>query len=374
MTDLPRTHAPTVEEMAAFMAAHPTSRQPALEYYLEKYATLREPLTPDELDCLQDGMLAFAGGRTKKAMLGLGAVEKKFGFESLCQFVWRTTDAKQQTVERIVSFASCWFDAGLPQVVLGHKLAASLMATQTTEEVAPMIRPPWKAFFINVPNGLLFVEPKESASVISTEVSHLFVSTDDGKWSITVISEPKGNADGFTTAWKPVTTEQLARGSFEATSGSEFMATTTSLVLATRLVVGVCLLMADPSTVKPPKGATFPSANKERAKAPPVTGPQTFVVGAPVTIDCRAELRALQEGKGASVTVRFIVRGHWKMQPHGPGRQQRKVIWIQPYWKGDEGMPMLVRPHVIKKELQENAHGKEEPQAAHETERTETSS
>ncbi|MBI4918178.1 MAG: hypothetical protein HY825_20240 [Acidobacteria bacterium] len=37
--------------------------------------------------------------------------------------------------------------------------------------------------------------------------------------------------------------------------------------------------------------------------------------------------------------VRWIVRGHWRNQPCGPGRMQRELIWICPYWKGPEGAP-----------------------------------
>lgn len=38
---------------------------------------------------------------------------------------------------------------------------------------------------------------------------------------------------------------------------------------------------------------------------------------------------------------RWIVRGHWRMQPHGQGRQQRRPVWIAPFVKGPEDAPML---------------------------------
>lgn len=31
---------------------------------------------------------------------------------------------------------------------------------------------------------------------------------------------------------------------------------------------------------------------------------------------------------------RFVVRGHWRNQAHGPERKERKRLWIQPFWKG----------------------------------------
>jgi hypothetical protein len=46
------------------------------------------------------------------------------------------------------------------------------------------------------------------------------------------------------------------------------------------------------------------------------------------------------------LATRFIVRGHWKRQVHGPGRTERKMIFVQPYWKGDADSPLVARAHV----------------------------
>lgn len=46
---------------------------------------------------------------------------------------------------------------------------------------------------------------------------------------------------------------------------------------------------------------------------------------------------------------RFIVRGHWKEQPFGPGRTQRKLIFVQPYWKGPAGSPVVSRAYTDEK-------------------------
>lgn len=37
----------------------------------------------------------------------------------------------------------------------------------------------------------------------------------------------------------------------------------------------------------------------------------------------------------------WIVRGHWRNQAHGVGRQERRPIWIAPYVKGPEDAPLL---------------------------------
>lgn len=38
---------------------------------------------------------------------------------------------------------------------------------------------------------------------------------------------------------------------------------------------------------------------------------------------------------------RWVVRGHWRQQPWGPGRQLRRPVWILPHIKGPEGAPLL---------------------------------
>jgi len=45
------------------------------------------------------------------------------------------------------------------------------------------------------------------------------------------------------------------------------------------------------------------------------------------------------EGTGSKLKVRFVVRGHAKLQPCGPGRADRKLIWIDPFVKGPEDAP-----------------------------------
>lgn len=45
---------------------------------------------------------------------------------------------------------------------------------------------------------------------------------------------------------------------------------------------------------------------------------------------------SLPRGVGGSIPLshRYIVRGHFREQPHGKGKKLRKTIFIQPFWKG----------------------------------------
>ena len=54
-----------------------------------------------------------------------------------------------------------------------------------------------------------------------------------------------------------------------------------------------------------------------------------FLTGGPAT-----------RGTGDKLLVRTLVSGHWKQQPCGEGRRERKLIRIEPYWKGPVDGPL----------------------------------
>ncbi len=45
--------------------------------------------------------------------------------------------------------------------------------------------------------------------------------------------------------------------------------------------------------------------------------------------------------------IRFIVRGHWRNQPVGEGRKERRLIWIKPYYKGPEMAELINKPYEV---------------------------
>jgi hypothetical protein len=48
------------------------------------------------------------------------------------------------------------------------------------------------------------------------------------------------------------------------------------------------------------------------------------------------------------IDVRLLVRGHWKNQAHGPGMTLRKLIHVEPYWRGPEMAELVDRPYLVK--------------------------
>jgi hypothetical protein len=50
------------------------------------------------------------------------------------------------------------------------------------------------------------------------------------------------------------------------------------------------------------------------------------------------EIKAALKERGAiterKISARHVVRGHWRMQAHGPARSLRTAKWIEPHWRG----------------------------------------
>lgn len=52
--------------------------------------------------------------------------------------------------------------------------------------------------------------------------------------------------------------------------------------------------------------------------------------------------------EGNKVQVRFMVRGHWRNQPCGVGRQERKLIWVKPHFKGPDLAETINKSYVVR--------------------------
>lgn len=53
------------------------------------------------------------------------------------------------------------------------------------------------------------------------------------------------------------------------------------------------------------------------------------------------------EGTGRVYRHRWVVRGHWRHQPHGKARAQRRLQWVPSYVKGPAGAPLIESEKVM---------------------------
>ena len=94
-------------------------------------------------------------------------------------------------------------------------------------------------------------------------------------------------------------------------------------------------LMANPAVAERSKiTPKTPAARKAAKKGHPSTV---------TVVDLRAP-KHVETGEksetGRTYTHRWIVRGHWRNQPHGKDRAQRRITWVPSYTKGPAGAPL----------------------------------
>lgn len=212
---------------------------------------------------------------------------------------------------------------------------------------------PWPAFMIRIPTGLLSVEsPIESGEYPVTLIGmmqyldalHLWVASERNELNLWNQSanfsglyhhEPPSEESRVLLErtlppgeWAPVVDGQRLR--------------TVHLIL--NLLAGVCLELSDPRTLadssQGSSGGGFKNVDGKRTALPSY---DRFELRRAVQVDVRDAVRAYVEHGGRHPKVQTLVRGHWKMQAHGKGRELRKLVHVEPYWRGPEDAPVSAR-------------------------------
>lgn len=251
-----------------------------------------------------------------------------------------------------------WADQAFPVIRMGHRYAAALMSTKIPKLD---IRPPWKAFVIEVPEGLLWSSDEDGTRCPIVLIKcwyHKNLTADGGlrdALSFTAISLPGGDKSPPTLQRYCQSIEELQSGEIQEDVHDDLRSAFAidlddgderTLAALTRLVLNSCLAMSNPEDVKPMgKHPTGWTKGPGRSDEPLL---RAFMLGRDVKVDCRPALKDYLDGRKRSLmTVQFLVRGHWRNQAFGEGLQQRKSIWIEPHWKGPEDALILSRGHQL---------------------------
>lgn len=241
---------------------------------------------------------------------------------------------------------AAWAEAGFPRVQMGHRLAASLIATHVPEDVLAEIVPPWPAFQIDLPGGLLH----RTIDGADYPVTTVIASYDDSRWAYFALRE-QGTA-GFR---RGMSAEQIVRDlrpeDFDPETPFPTIADADRRLTALigRLVINVCLEMSSPEREVKEVGRGHGDWQRRTRRGSPIPiGPRFYRLSRDVKVDVRRAVTDYIRGGGSSPEVQTLVRGHWKHQAHGPGLLLRKRIHVEPYWRGPEDAPIALRPHVLK--------------------------
>lgn len=91
--------------------------------------------------------------------------------------------------------------------------------------------------------------------------------------------------------------------------------------------------------------AMIPS-DEEPSSSPPGRH-RTYEVGHSVMIPRSPDDRGEGGDSSWHYHHRFWVRGHWRLQPVGVGRGDRRLLWVRPHLKGPELATVLKRPYTV---------------------------
>lgn len=229
------------------------------------------------------------------------------------------------------SFALAWAQCGFPRIEPSHRLAASLMATSMPDEIADQLILPWRCFCVSVPAGLLD----------HSEHSMLILRAHDGDYKMLSLL-PGGLHLGFEPTLSGFADKWIPKDDVDG----EHLVHIRQGELALRLALGVIAEMNGhrPSERPSPSAVRKLLSLKDETKLRATT----FKLCRSVAVDARQTVADYVSGHSSRVaTVRSLVRGHWKQQSCGERGTQRKLIHIEPYWRGDESLPIAVRSHLI---------------------------
>jgi hypothetical protein len=257
----------------------------------------------------------------------------------------------------LVWFATArWADQAFPTVTMGEKFCAALLATQIPEDMAEEIEAPWKAFMIEVPGKMLSVFDGDLMQ--RTRIARILVhktNHPEDPWRWIAFGEMgqhvwrTGHADQLL---KPVQFKKNLDTAMNYSLGDkafddDLHRDERLYILISRLVLNVCLMVADPDQVKLIGSSHKRHKAREGRHGPPEQ--RVFQIGRPINLDCRDAIQEYVEGERTAreLKVQSLTRGYYRRQPHGPKLSLRRRQWIEPYWRGPEDAPILLRPHVI---------------------------
>jgi hypothetical protein len=243
-----------------------------------------------------------------------------------------------------------WFQHGCPVVRLDPRLAASLIFTEIGSEV-DVADPPWPAFRIDVPPGLIPCSRKtDDAHVATVHVARSVTINGGIRWDWTLQDSARPLAQLYSCSTADRLESAPLADDFEAILVAEAWrpdALTRRLeAVVVRLMRGVLATMENRTSI------TRSRSKRKQSRWRLSKAPETivFVLGRDVrvNIDCTAAVGAFVRGHSRSMpAVQWPVRGHWRNQACGPGLRDRRATWIQPHWKGPENAARLVRGHGV---------------------------
>lgn len=248
-----------------------------------------------------------------------------------------------------------WAEFGFNVFDLSADLAAAFLLTDPAPTEGEL-KLPFPAFFIRLPPGIVPVFIHGQQHWAEGIWCHRFVADHQKegdnvhffRWSI------EWKSVSLWTDRSPFTLDEAAEGTYQQIWDDDppfvpedAISMDRALRIIKNLISWLDATGGLTKHTKPQPPHIKRKASKERQRElKEGSWPHVWMFGRDVKL--RPELRrmaqefALSQSEkhkrpGWKLRSRLVVRGHWKWQPYGEGNQQRKRLFVQPYWRGPEG-------------------------------------
>lgn len=280
-------------------------------------------------------------------------------------------------------FAGRWAMSGFPTVTLGHRTAASFCMTKMrADDARDFLRAPWPAFAIRIPPGLLTVdsdgELADATLLMATCVNSTLLPTEENspseeRWWWKLCAVPSRYPDGVREIVENVPlmnaltggvnlwgfnqdSAHLARADggasdedftrwddSETTQESDLR----SDQMARSMLIACCMYLSGDPRERAERasegGITVRERKSKKRESDELPQYNEFELTSAIKINLHHTVRDYVRHGGKIPSVQTYVHGHWKRVAIGAGRAQRKLVHIQPYWRGDPNAPISTR-------------------------------
>ena len=232
-----------------------------------------------------------------------------------------------------------WAYAGYNVFELSNDFVAAMLLTDPREIRFDDLRTPFPGILITIPSGF-------ATGIEGLPYTKLHLSYVDGAWNLYA-------TDGTHVLDTSVGKRQALSWDFleslETEEPEEITGADADVVRTIRQIAfGMLAYVTTVDRAVEERAVTTRSKKRPREEGP---RPRVHDVGRTVKIDPILVKYARAGSREVTLQIkhRFIVRGHYRNQVHGPGHRDRKLIWIEPFWKGPENGAKIMhtyRPDV----------------------------
>lgn len=238
-------------------------------------------------------------------------------------------------IRAAAAFNKVWKEDSRPVLSLTHSIAALLAATKSQPISVNARDLPFPTFVVEIPSEFVrmpsFDEPTTLVALGADDadgdcgswVSGIFTRQRAGVWIAGRVADGINFDESHLLTSRPAVVDESRL--FAIRQAVRIVCNTVSFVSTHRDCVG---------------GKTF----RRRAQ-----GENFQIVRAPRDVEVSREFRqsivdlvAARDVPSARRALAHIVRGHWRNQPVGEGRKERKLTWVRPHKRGDESLGRVV--------------------------------